>query len=72
MSWLDWGERGDLAGRPDYGLLIIRNMLVSPLFEQAIQRVERPGTEPGVMGAYFPESVYTTKRRFEAEGCPVE
>ena len=34
VAWLDWGERGDGAGDPDYGLLIMRNMLVSPDFEQ--------------------------------------
>lgn len=69
VAWLDWGERGDGAGRPDYGLLIMRNMLVSPTFGHAIQRVQKPGTEPQVMGPHFPNSSYTTKPQFEALDC---
>jgi hypothetical protein len=69
VAWLNWGERGDAAGRTDYGLLIMRNMLVSPTFGQAIQRVQKPGTEPQVMGPYFPRSSYTTEPQFEARGC---
>jgi hypothetical protein len=72
VAWLDWGEGGDGAGDPDYGLLIMRNMLVSPNFEHAIQRVERPSTEPDVMGPYFPRSVYSTVEAFEARGCAGE
>src|SRR3712207_7096113 len=37
IAWLDWGDRGDGAGRPDYGLLIMRNMLPADSFGQAIQ-----------------------------------
>jgi hypothetical protein len=70
VAWLDWGEGGDGAGDPDYGLLIMRNMLASPSFAQAIQRVQRPGTEAAVMGRYFPRSEYTTPAEFEARGCP--
>jgi hypothetical protein len=69
VAWLDWGNRGDGAGRPDYGLLIMRNMLVSPRFAHAIQRVKDPGTEPAVMGRYFPRSAYTTTAAFAAHGC---
>ena len=68
--WLDWGERGDGAGDPDYGLLILRNMLASPSFSHAIQRVQRPGTERQVMGWFFPRSSYTTRAGFQARGCP--
>jgi hypothetical protein len=70
VAWLDWGERGDGAGDADYGLLIMRNMLASPSFARAIQRVERPGTEEQVMGRHFPTSTYTTSAEFEARGCP--
>jgi hypothetical protein len=70
VSWLDWGDRGDGAGDPNYGLVILRNMLVSPDFNRAIQRVRRPGTERQVMGRYFPKSSYTTRSGFEARGCP--
>jgi hypothetical protein len=69
VSWLDWGENGDGAGNPDYGVLIMRNMLVSPDFGQAIQRVPRPGAEAATMGPYFPRSSYSTKEAFEARGC---
>ena len=69
VGWLDWGERGDGAGRPDYGLLIMRNMLVSPDFAQAIQRVPRPGAEPATMGPYFPP-VPTRRRRRSSARLP--
>jgi hypothetical protein len=69
VAWLDWGERGDGAGDPDYGLLIMRNLLVSPRFTRAIQRVERPTTEPQVMGRFFPRSEYSTVEEFEARAC---
>jgi hypothetical protein len=69
VAWLDWGERGDGVGDPDYAALIMRNMLVSPEFEQAIQRVPRPTEEEAVMGPYFPRSEYTTREEFEARGC---
>jgi hypothetical protein len=69
VAWLDWGDRGDGAGDPNYGLLIMRNMLASPDFAQAIQRVIRPGDEPAVMGTHFPRAVYTTTAEFEQRGC---
>jgi hypothetical protein len=69
VSWLDWGERGDGAGNPDYGFLILRNMLVSPSFAQAIQRVPRPGAERQTMGPYFPRAAYSSKEEFEERGC---
>jgi hypothetical protein len=69
VAWLDWGTRGDAAGRPDYGLLIMRNMLASPSFAQAIQRIERFGDERRVMGPYFPVSRYTSSAAFERRGC---
>jgi hypothetical protein len=69
VAWLDWGENGDGAGDTDYAALIMRNMLVSPDFENAIQRVTQPGTEPEVMGPYFPRTDYETREEFEARGC---
>jgi hypothetical protein len=69
VGWIDWGLRGDAAGRPDYGLVIMRNMLPAS-FAEAIQNVQRPGTEPSVMREYFPASSYATKPGFEAQGCP--
>ncbi len=69
MAWLDWGNRGDGAGDRDYGLLIMRNMLASPDFAQAIQRVDQPGRERQIMGGYFPRSHYTTTAAFASRGC---
>jgi hypothetical protein len=69
MSWIDWGDRGDGAGDPDYAVLVLRNMLPAAGFAQAVQRVQRPGTEPNVMGEQFPAAGYATKAGFEARGC---
>lgn len=69
VAWLDWGERGDGAGDPDYALLIMRNMLVDPDWNEAIQRVERPSEEAEVMREHFPDSHYETIEEFEARGC---
>jgi hypothetical protein len=69
VGWLDWGERGDGVGDPDYAVLILRNMLVSPRFAAAIQNVRRAGTEPEVMGEYLPSSSYSSREEFEARGC---
>ena len=69
VGWLEWPLRGDGAGDPDYGLLIMRNMLVNPKFAHAIQNVTQAGTEPQVMGPYFPRSAYRTTEQFEQRGC---
>ena len=69
VAWMNWGERGDGAGDPGYGLLILRNMLVSPNFAPAIQRIDQAGTEAEVMGPYFPRAGYTTVEEFESRGC---
>jgi hypothetical protein len=70
INWLDWGDAGDGAGNPDYGLLIMRNMLVSPDFKEAIQNVPRPGAEATTMGAYLPQTIYASRAQFESRGCP--
>ena len=71
IAWLDWGDRGDGVGDPNYAALVMRNMLVSPDYERAIQRITEPGTEPAqaVMGSRFPNTAYTTVEEFEARGC---
>ncbi len=69
VAWLNWGDRGDGAGDPDYGVLIMRNMLVSPRFANAIQNVPRAGEEAGVLGPYLPQPSYTSRAEFEAAGC---
>jgi hypothetical protein len=47
----------------------MRNMLASPDFARAIQRVDQPGTEREVMGPFFPRSHYTTAAAFASRGC---
>jgi hypothetical protein len=69
FGWLAWPERGDGVGDPGYALLILRNMLADPGFDHAIQRVRQAGSEPEVMGPYFPESSYSSVADFEARGC---
>lgn len=70
LGWLRWALRGDAPDNPDFGFLIIRNMLPGPSFEQAIQRIEQGGSERTVMGGYFPRSSNATRDGFEALGCP--
>jgi hypothetical protein len=66
---MEWTKRGDGAGNPNYGALVMRNMLVSPGFAQAVQRVPKPGVERETMGPYLPTGAYTTRKAFEARGC---
>jgi hypothetical protein len=47
----------------------MRNMLVDPNWDEAIQRVERPGEEADVMHEHFPRTRYATRKKFEARGC---
>ncbi|HEX8065927.1 MAG TPA: hypothetical protein VF520_05325 [Thermoleophilaceae bacterium] len=61
-SWIAWGVQPD-------GLLILRHMLPSVSFAQAIQRVSEPGTERAVVGEYLPVGRHTTKAEFESRGC---
>jgi hypothetical protein len=70
IAWLDWGRNGDGAGRPDYALLLMRNMLPSPTFRRQIQNIQRFGEEQDMMGPYFPRTSYTSKRAIERRGCP--
>ena len=62
VNWIAWGAQPD-------GLLILRHMLPSPGFAQAIQRVSEPGTEQAVIGEYLPVGRHTTRAAFEGRGC---
>jgi hypothetical protein len=62
VSWIPWGVQPD-------ALLILRHMLPSPSFAQAIQRVQRAGTEKDVIGEYLPVGRHTTREEFEKRGC---
>jgi hypothetical protein len=77
VAWMNWGTTGDaLSGeyesdrRPTLDLLVMRNQLSNPTFEQSIEKVTTPGTEKAVMGAYYPTGTYMTQKEFEARKCP--
>lgn len=69
IGYIPWPENGDGAGHFDDGFLIVRNMLPSKSFGQAIQNTTVPGDEASVMGPYLPKGTYTTKAAFQSEGC---
>ena len=62
VNWIAWGVQPD-------SLLILRHMLPSVSFAQAIQRVSELGTERAVIGEYLPVGRHTTRVEFEARGC---
>ena len=49
--------------------MYMRFMAVDPGWEQAPQKVRKPGTEKKVMGPYFPNTKYWTKSAFRKLGC---
>ncbi|PWW82154.1 hypothetical protein CR164_07420 [Prosthecochloris marina] len=57
-AWVDWGRRGDMAGRDGFTTIAIRHMIPSEGFKQASQFVCEPGTEAEVMGEYLPKARY--------------
>lgn len=64
VTWIPWGPA-------PYGLLILRNLLASPSFADAIQNVGTPGRERQVMGPYYPAGRYfASPAAFETLGCP--
>ncbi|MEA2124029.1 MAG: hypothetical protein QOI80_811 [Solirubrobacteraceae bacterium] len=69
VSWLDIGQ-GDGVDRSDYAAIVMRNMLVSDTFAEAIQRIPTPAAAETVVGPYFPHSEYSSRADFEALGCP--
>ena len=62
VNWIAWGVQPD-------SLLILRHMLPSVSFAQAIQRVSEVVTEQAVIGEYLPVGRHTTRAEFEARGC---
>jgi hypothetical protein len=76
VAWMNWGTAGDaLEGeyerdrRSTLDVLVMRNQLSSPTFEQSVRNVAVPGTEEAVMGAYYPHGTYMTRQEFEARKC---
>jgi hypothetical protein len=72
VAWMDWGTRGeglkDPANRADFGLLVFRYMYNNPKWKNSPDNVIEPGSEPEVMGPYYPRGEYMTKTDFEAKG----
>ncbi len=66
VAWMNWGTEGDGEGRPDLDLLMLRDQESNPSFAQSIAKVEHPGEEEAVMGAYYPHGTYTDKEQYEA------
>jgi hypothetical protein len=69
VAWMDWGTAGDGQGRPSLDLLVMRQQLAAPTFEESIEHITTPETEKEVMGAYYPMSTYMTKQQFEGGKC---
>lgn len=69
VGFVPWPENGDGAGHRNDGFLIVRNMLPSASFTQAVQNTKVPGDEAAVMGPYLPKGSYTTKAKFQKRGC---
>jgi hypothetical protein len=67
VAWMNWGTVGDNLGDPYLDLLVVRNQLSNPTFAQSIERIEHPGEEEAVLGAYYPRGSYTDKELFESE-----
>lgn len=73
VAWLPLSETGDGVpapnNHPDDFLLVIRNLLPSPAFPNAIQGVAFPNTEASILGDYLPTGEYTSREAFEDIGC---
>jgi hypothetical protein len=70
IAWLDWGTRGegidDPSNREDFGFLVFRFMYNNPRWKHSPTRITVPGSEPEVMGPYYPRGEYTDRATFEA------
>ncbi|MFM0337999.1 hypothetical protein [Paraburkholderia fungorum] len=68
-GFITWSDAGDGASHTDDGFLIMRNLLASADFPNAIQNTKTPGDESTVIGQYLPTISYTTTAAYEALGC---
>ena len=76
IGFLAWSEQDDglsivdgLANHENDTLIIMRNMLPSEGFNQAIQNTAIPGDDSGILGDFMPRVQYFSKQEFEALGC---
>jgi len=75
-GFIEWSKDGDgfgiregMENNSGDGLLLVRNMLPSAGFDQAVQNTSTPGDETSIMGEFLPTAEYFTKAEFEALGC---
>jgi len=57
-AWANWGRHGDGSGRWGVTTLVLRNIVPSEHFQNALQNVCEAGTEAQVMGEYYPVIEY--------------
>ncbi len=69
VGFIPWPSQGDGDGNLNDGLLIVRNMLPSPTFQQSIQDATAADLQTQ-LGPYYPQGSYTTTAGFQALGCP--
>ena len=76
IGFIEWSDQGDgfsiVEGRENHstdGLIIVRNMLPTNNFNQAVQNTSTPGDEADVMAEFLPTAQYFTSDEFEALGC---
>ena len=77
VVWLNWGDKGDgttdATGallNPDYGMLIMRQMLADDSYTQAIRKISKNADVALMMGDYYPKAEYlASKLEFESRGC---
>jgi hypothetical protein len=63
VTWLPWG------GLQNSAQILYRNMLPSPGFHHAAQRITKPGQNAHrLMGHYYPRAVYCSTKRFQRGG----
>ncbi|MBL4814114.1 MAG: hypothetical protein JKY74_01370 [Shewanella sp.] len=65
VAWLEMAADGDGLGDEDMAVVQIRNLLASPDFPNAVQKILKPGDEQSVMKEYFPKSRYMMPSMFE-------
>jgi hypothetical protein len=58
------------AERRAFAWHAMRQLYANPNFNERIANVQAFGQEQAVMGAYYPTTTYSSKRAFEARGCP--
>jgi hypothetical protein len=65
IAWLPMADDGDGMFDDDVTVVQIRNMLASPEFPHAIQRVQEQGQLEDIMGPYLPMTMYLQPNQVE-------